>query len=35
MAADLFWAFDHHEGANKKMRTHQSFKEYCIKVTER
>ena len=28
MAAKLFWAFGRNEGANKKIRKHQSFKEY-------
>ena len=28
MAAELFWTFDHSEGTNKKIRKHQSFKEY-------
>ena len=27
-AAKLFWAFGQNEGTNKKMRKHQSFKEY-------
>ena len=28
MAVDFFWAFGHNEGMNKKIRKHQSFKEY-------
>ena len=28
MTAELFWAFDHNKGTNKKIRKHQSFKEY-------
>ena len=28
MAAELFWAFGNNEGMNKKIRNHQSFKEY-------
>ena len=28
MAAKLFWEFGRNEGANKKIRKHQSFKEY-------
>ena len=28
MAAELFWAFGRNEEINKKIRKHQSFKEY-------
>ena len=28
LAAELFWTFGHNEKTNKKIRKHQSFKEY-------
>ena len=28
MTSDFLGAFDHNEGTNKKIRKHQSFKEY-------
>ena len=31
MTADIFWAFGCNEGTNKKIRKHQSFKEYWNK----
>ena len=30
VATELFWAFGRNEGMNKKIRKHQSFKEYWI-----